>query len=77
MVGDLLDLGDALGRAAGVIADPLGLLLGDARLTQLGLGLARQHLDLLPDVELVLKRPDMPHLGARVAVDHQRAFPSP
>ena len=47
------------------------------RLTQLGLGLARQHLDLLPDVELVLKRPDMPHLGARVAVDHQRAFPSP
>ena len=37
---------------------------------ELGLRLAREDLDLLPDLELVLERPDAAHLGPGVAIDH-------
>ena len=53
-----------------VVADPLSLLARDADLAELGLRLARQHLDLLPYGVLVLEREDVAHLGARVTVDH-------
>ena len=43
-------------------------------LAELGLSLARQHLDFLPDGELVLKLPDGAHGRARVAVDHNDPF---
>ncbi len=44
----------------GVVANPLCVFLGDAALPQLGLGLACEQLDFLPNVELVLKREDAP-----------------
>ena len=74
VVRDLLDLVDALNREVGVVADPLRLLLRDAGLAELGLSLARQHLDFLPDGELVLKLPDGAHGRTRVAVDHNGPF---
>ena len=52
-----LDLVDALDGEAGLLADVRGLLGGDADLAELGLRLAGQDLDLLPDLELVLECP--------------------
>ena len=70
VVGHGLDLVDLLLVEGGVLADPGGLLLGDAALAQLGVGLAGQDLNLLPDGVLVLQREDVSHLGAGVAIDH-------
>ena len=70
MVGDLLDLVDLGHGEIGMRANPRGLLGGDAALPQLGLRFASEDLDLLPNVELVLERPDVAHLGQRVALDH-------
>ena len=74
VVGDGLELVDALDLERGGRADVRGLLGGDARLPQLGLRLAREDLDLLPDLELVLELPDAGHLGTGVARDHGEAF---
>ena len=46
----------------------------DPDLTEFRLGLAREDLDLLPDLELVLQLPDAGHLGAGVARDHGRVL---
>ena len=74
VVRHLLDLVDALHGEVGMRADPRGLLLRDAGLAQLGLRLAGQHFDFLPDVELVFQLPDGAHRGARVTVDHAGPF---
>ena len=76
VVRHLLDLVDALNGEVGMRADPRGLLLRDTGLPQLGLRLAGQHLDLLPDLELVLQLPDGAHCRARVTVDHAGPFPT-
>ncbi len=72
VVRHFLDLIDLLHGEVGVIADPLRLLARDARLAELGLGLAGQHLDLLPNGELVLKLPDATHFRTSIATDHAR-----
>ena len=72
VVRHFLDLVDLLHGEVGVIADPLRLLARDARLAELGLGLAGQNLDLLPNGELVLKLPDATHFRTSVATDHAR-----
>ena len=77
VVGDLLDLVDALDGEVGVVANPLRLFFRDAGFPQLSLRLARQNLDFLPDGELVLKLPDGAHLRTRVAVDHCACSPFP
>ena len=74
VVGHGLDGVDLLLLEGGMVADPLGLLLGDANLAKLGLRLASQHLDLLPDGVLVLEREDVTNLGAGVAIDHANSF---
>ena len=74
MVGNGLDLVDALHREIGMRANPGSVFLRDARLTELGLRLACQNLDFLPDGELVLVGPDMPHLGAGIAWNHRSPF---
>ncbi len=71
VVGDGLELVDARDLERGVRADVRGLLARDADLAELGLRLARENLDLLPDLELVLELPDAGHLGAGVARDHE------
>ena len=58
---------------ARVLADIGGILLGDPALAELRLGLACEHLDLLPDGVLILQREDVRHLGTRVTVDHDEA----
>jgi hypothetical protein len=63
-----LDLLDPLHFERGAIADQSDVLGGNH--TQLRLGLARQDLDVLPDLELVLERPDQTHLGPGVSLDH-------
>ncbi len=72
VVRHLLDFVDFFYGEVGVVADPLGLLARDARLTELGLGLAGQNLDLLPNGEFVLKFPDATHFRTSVATDHAR-----
>ena len=72
VVGDLLNLVDLGHSEIGMRANPRGLIGGDTALAQLGLCFAGENLDLLPNVELVLKRPDVAHLGQRVALDHPR-----
>ena len=74
VVGDRLDGVDLLLVKGGVVADPRGLLLGDADLPELGLSLAGEHLDLLPDGVLVLQREDVAHLRTGVAIDHAGSF---
>ena len=70
VAGDLLDLVNLGLLKVGVVADPGGLVLGDANLTKLGLGLASEDLDLLPDGVLVLEREDVAHLRTGITVDH-------
>ena len=70
VVGHGLDGVDLLLVEGGVLADPGGLLLRDSALADLGVGLAGQDLDLLPDDVLVLQREDVAHLRAGVAIDH-------
>ena len=72
VIRHFLNLVDLLNGEVGVIADPLGLLARDARLAELGLGLAGQNLDLLPNGEFVLKFPDATHFRTSVATDHAR-----
>ena len=72
VVGHLLDLVDLIYGEAGMGANPRGLVGGDTALAQLGLCFAGEDLDFLPNVELVLERPDVAHLGQRVALDHPR-----
>ena len=67
---DLLDGIDLGLLEFGVVADPGGVFLRDADLAKLRLCLAGEHLDLLPNGVLVLKREDVPHLGTGVAIDH-------
>ena len=74
MTGDLFDLVDLSLLEVGVIANPLGLVFGDADLAELCLSLAGQNLDLLPDGVLILQREDMAHLGTGIAVDHCGSF---
>ena len=74
VVGDRLDGVDLLLVEVGVLADPRRLLAGDADLTHLGVRLAGEDLDLLPDAVLVLEREDVAHLGTGVAVDHESSF---
>ena len=76
MVGDGLDGIDLILVEGGVVANPGGLLLGDANLAELGLCLACEDLDLLPDGVLVLQREDVAHLGTGIAIDHLRSFRS-
>ena len=54
-----------------MIPDPLSLFGRDADDTQLCLGLTGQHLYLAPDVELVLKIPDVAHLRQGIAAYHR------
>ena len=68
VVGDLLALLDRLDGEARAVADLGGVVVGHQPLL-------REHvhdgeLDLEPRVELAPLRPDRPHLGARVALDH-------
>ena len=74
VTGDLFDLVDLSLLEVGVIANPLGLVFGDADLTEFCLSLAGQNLDLLPDGVLILQREDMAHLGTGIAVDHCGSF---
>ena len=74
VVRHLLDLVDALNREICMFADPGGFFLRDAASTQFGLGLARQHLDFLPDLELVLHLPDGTHFRASVTANHDVSF---
>ena len=74
VAGDLFDLIDLRLLEVGVIANPLGLVFGDADFTELGLSLAGQNLDLLPDSVLVLQREDVAHLRTGIAVDHCGSF---
>ena len=71
VVGHGLDGIDFGAVEARVLADPRGLFLGDAAGTKLGLRLAGEHFDFLPDGVLVFEREDVAHLGAGVAVDHR------
>ena len=70
VVGHGLDGVDLLLVELCVSADPGGLLAGDADLAHLGVRLAGQNLDLLPDGVLVLQREDVAHLGTGVAINH-------
>jgi hypothetical protein len=76
MVGDGLDGVDLILIKGGVLANPGCLLLGDANLAKLGLRLACEDLDLLPDGVLVLQREDVAHFGTGIAIDHLRSFRS-
>ena len=59
---DFLDLIDLRLLKVGMVADPLGLVFGNADLAELRLGLAGQDLDLLPNGVLVLEGEDVSHL---------------
>ena len=72
VLGDALDLVDALdveGRRAALFPDGLGRLLRDD--AELGQRVAGMRLDLEPDAEARLGRPDGDHFRARIARDHQ------
>ena len=69
VVGHGLDGVDLVLVEVRVLADPGGLLLRDADLAHLGMRLAGQHLDLLPDAVLVLQGEDVAHLRTGVAID--------
>ena len=70
MLGDRLDLVDARHIEFHVLRAPhrLGIRLRDH--AKGGLGVAGMGLDLIPDAELRLGRPDRNHLGAGIAGDH-------
>ena len=70
VVGHGLDGVDLVLVEGGVLANPGGLLVRDAALADLGVRLAGQNLDLLPDGVLVLQREDVAHLRTGVAIDH-------
>ena len=70
VVGHRFDRVDFLLVEGGMVANPGGLLAGDANLSHLGMGLAGEHLDFLPDCVFVLEREDVSHLGPGIAVDH-------
>ena len=74
VIGDLLDLVDALDREIGMIANPQCFFFGDAGFSQLSLRFARKHLDLFPNGELVFKLPDLSHVGAGVTTNHRMSF---
>ena len=69
-----LNLGNTIDGEVRMVANPLCVFLGDAALPQLGLGLACEQLDFLPNVELVLKLPNGAHGRARVARNHTGPF---
>ena len=64
-----LDLVDALDLEGGALADGAASCARDPT-AEFGLRLAREDLDLLPDLELVLELPDAGHLRTGVARDH-------
>ena len=74
VVGDSLDGINLLLVELRVRANPGGLLLGDANLAKLGLGLAGQHLNLLPHGVLVLEGEDVAHLRTGIAINHEGSF---
>ena len=74
VVGDGLDGVDLLLVEGSVLADVGGLILGDADLAHLGVSLAGEHLDFLPDGVLVLEREDVAHLRAGIAINHASSF---
>ena len=74
---DLLDIARGIGlerrhRLLAALPDRLGGVLGDD--AQLGHGVAGVGLDLEPDAEAVLGRPDGRHLRPGIARNHERAF---
>ncbi len=77
VVRDGLDCIDLFLVEVGMVADPLGLFLRYAGLSDLGMRLAGQDFDLLPDGILVLEGEDMSHLGAGIAVNHGNPFCEP
>ena len=74
VVGHGLDGVDLILVEGRVVANPPRLVSGDAALADLGVRLAGEHLDLLPDGVLVLERKDMTHLRTGVAIDHRGSF---
>ena len=70
VVGHGLDVVDLGLYEVGVGTNPGSLVVRDANGAKLGLRLAGEHLNLLPDGVLVLKGEDVPHLGTGVALDH-------
>jgi hypothetical protein len=72
MPGDALDLVDPLDLEGTFLPDLLSRLLRDH--AQRRLGVAGMRLDLEPDAELALRRPDGGHLGPGVTGDHGSRF---
>src|SRR4051812_47362756 len=68
MVRPLLDLRDLSNREPRLVPDRGGVLLRD--LAQLRHCLAGQSLDLQPDLEFALLRPQLAHLWPGITVDH-------
>ena len=71
---DLVDAGDVELGLRALLPDDLGGLLRDQ--AELGHGRGRVRLDLEPDAEAGLGRPDFRHLGPGVAGDHGGLFQS-
>src|SRR4051812_27563503 len=69
MVRPLLDLPDFSNREPRLFSDGGGVLLRD--LAQLRHRLARQSLNLQPDLEFSLLRPQLAHLWPGITVDHR------
>src|SRR5437016_5696913 len=68
---DRLDALDVEAGVASLVPDGLGSALGDQ--AELGHGVGGMRLDLEPDAEAGLGRPDLGHLRPGVARDHRRA----
>lgn len=71
VVGDELQLVDALHSEFGVLAHAGGDIPGDD--SQLGPGLGGVEFHLQPGVEFMLKRPKGRHFRAGIAFDHEQA----
>ena len=69
VIGPLFDLTHLLDAEGSLLADRLGILLGDD--PKLGHSLTGQSLDLKPDFQFSLLRPNGAHLGAAVAFNHR------
>ena len=75
VIRPLLDLADLVDAEGSLIADRLGILLGDD--SDLGHPFAGKGLDFEPDFQFPLLRPNGAHLGAAVAIDHPETLARP
>jgi hypothetical protein len=72
VIGPLLDLAHLLDAEGSLLTDGLGILLGED--SQFCHPFAGERLDLEPDFQFTLLRPNGAHLGAAVAFNHRHTL---